>query len=89
MITGIGLGGMVLAVFRLPTVDHWTTGGGATFLIGPLVIAVQSVYPGRFSSPKCGCRIHKAIRFVGPLQYHCQLCDVIWDTGVKRWTGGD
>lgn len=88
-ISAVGLGGMAIVLFRFPIVDEWTIGGTVIFLIACLTLAVSSIYSGRFNCPRCGCHIPNAIRFVGPLEYYCQNCDVIWDTGVKRWTGGD
>jgi hypothetical protein len=85
----LGVAGIAFVVIRALTVDHWTIAGGVVFGLIGLALAVWSFLPGRFHCPECGLRLRRPIRLVGPLQYHCRNCNVIWDTGVQQWTGGD
>jgi hypothetical protein len=84
----VGMVGIVFVAIRA-SVDRWSIAGGVVFVVAGLALAFWSAFPGRFVCPECGLRLRRPIRLVGPLQYHCPSCDVIWDTGVKQWTGGD
>jgi hypothetical protein len=88
-VTLVGFVGGGIALFKLPTIDHWTIGGGAVFVIVMAILLALSMSPGSLICPNCGSRIATPISLVGPLQYHCVKCDIIWDTGVRQWVSGD
>jgi hypothetical protein len=93
--TALGMAGGALTLFRLRSqfpqfaIDSWIIAGAALFFSAMFFLVFWTIRPGRFECPQCQAHVPKPTAYVGPLQYHCMNCDILWDTGIKQWSGGD
>jgi len=76
---------LVVAV-RYP--GHFCMAWAIAVVIGITGLVTQEMRFRRFRCPDCGAMLrYERLPPGSPIEYHCERCDVIWETGFSESTG--
>ncbi len=81
-----GIAAFVVLWRRFPQTDGVFWAAVAAFLLSCLGCVVINLIPWKFKCPECGEQIRDRIPvervFNIRVQFYCDRCDIIWDTGM-------